>query len=71
MARFGAIFIDGLILGIPRSILIAALVRHNNNSLVGSTHLVAGVVIISIIFVVDIAYFAFLNGASEARRSVR
>jgi uncharacterized RDD family membrane protein YckC len=66
--RFGAIFIDGLILGIPRSILIAALVRHDNNSLVGSTHLVAGVVIISVIFtVVDIAYFAFLNGSERGQ----
>jgi uncharacterized RDD family membrane protein YckC len=66
--RFGAIFIDGLILGIPRSILIAAIVRHSNNSLVGSTHLVAGVVIISIIFtVVDIAYFAFLNGSERGQ----
>jgi uncharacterized RDD family membrane protein YckC len=66
--RFGAIFIDGLILGIPRAILIAVLVRHSNSSLVASRHLVAGVVIISLIFtVVDIAYFAYLNGSDRGQ----
>jgi len=66
--RFGAIFIDGLILGIPRAILIAVLVRHSNSSLVASRHLVAGVVIISLIFtVVDIVYFAYLNGSDRGQ----
>jgi uncharacterized RDD family membrane protein YckC len=43
-------------------------VRHSNSSLVASRHLVAGVVIISLIFtVVDIVYFAYLNGSDRGQ----
>jgi uncharacterized RDD family membrane protein YckC len=63
--RFGAIFVDGIILGILPFILISVFVRH---ATYGGRHLVAGVVIISIIFTaVDLAYFAFLNGGERGQ----
>jgi uncharacterized RDD family membrane protein YckC len=66
--RFGAIFVDGLILGIPRAILTAVFVKNSNNSLYGTGHFVAGVIIIGLIFtVIDIAYFAYLNGGERGQ----
>ncbi len=66
--RFLAIFIDSLILGIPKGILTAIFVSHANNSLYGTGHFVAGVIVIGIIFVViDVVYFALLNGSERGQ----
>ena len=63
--RFGAIFLDGIILSIVPYILTRIFVRHETY---GGRHLVGGVIIIGLIFsVVDIVYFAYLNGSDRGQ----
>ena len=63
--RFGAIFIDGIILNIVPYILTRVLVHHGTY---GGRHLVGGIIIIGLIFsVVDTIYFAYLNGGESGQ----
>jgi uncharacterized RDD family membrane protein YckC len=63
--RFGAIFIDGLILGIPKAIIAAAVVGSSGAY---TAHIGAGLVVVGIIFaIIDIVYFALLNGSQRGQ----
>jgi uncharacterized RDD family membrane protein YckC len=67
--RLVAIILDGLILSVPKSILGAILVSSSNAAGGAfSSHLVAGVVVLGIIFaLIDLAYFALLNGSEHGQ----
>jgi uncharacterized RDD family membrane protein YckC len=63
--RFAAIFIDGLILGIPKAIIAAAAVGSSGtfNSGIG-----VGLAVIGILFaIIDLVYFALLNGSQRGQ----
>jgi uncharacterized RDD family membrane protein YckC len=64
-----AIIIDSLILGVPKSILTAIVVSSSNAAGgVFSSHLGAGVVVLGIVFaIVDLVYFALLNGSEQGQ----
>jgi uncharacterized RDD family membrane protein YckC len=67
--RAVAIIIDGIILGIPKSIILFAAVNSSGSG--GgfySTRLDASIVLIGVIFtVIDIAYFAIFNGSEKGQ----
>ncbi len=63
-----AIILDGLILGVPKSIILAIVVGRDNGGGVFSSDWRGGVVVIGIIFaVIDLAYFALLNGSEHGQ----
>lgn len=63
--RFGALFVDGLILSIPKSILAAIVVGGSGTY---GTHVGVGLVVIGIVFaIIDIVYFALLNGSEKGQ----
>jgi uncharacterized RDD family membrane protein YckC len=64
--RFLAIFIDGLILGIPYYIILSATLARGTS--VSTVHFVGSIVVLGLIFgVIDIAYFAFLTGSERGQ----
>ena len=67
--RAVAIIIDGIILGVPKAIIVAVAVTSTGSG--GgfySTRLGASLVLIGVIFaVIDIAYFAILNGSEKGQ----
>ena len=66
--RFVAIIIDFLILGIPKGILAAIIVGGSSANGVISSRLLAGTVVVGILFsFVDLAYFALLNGSERGQ----
>ncbi len=68
-ARFLGIFIDSLILGIPKQIVTTAIVASTvTDRNLFSVHLIAGQVIVAIIFaVISVGYFALLNGSNRGQ----
>ncbi|MHB1519392.1 MAG: RDD family protein [Acidimicrobiales bacterium] len=66
--RFVAIIIDFLILGVPKGIIVAIIVGGSSSNGVFSNQLLAGTVVIGILFsVIDLAYFALLNGSERGQ----
>jgi uncharacterized RDD family membrane protein YckC len=67
--RLVAIILDGLILGVPKSILTALVVTSSSvGGGVYSSSWRAGVVVIGIVFaIIDLAYFALLNGSEHGQ----
>jgi uncharacterized RDD family membrane protein YckC len=66
--RLVAIIVDGLILGVPKSIITAIFVQSTSSGGLLQSHWEASFAIIGIIFVfVDIAYFAILNGSEKGQ----
>jgi uncharacterized RDD family membrane protein YckC len=66
--RLVAIIIDGLILGVPHSILVAIIVGSGSGNGLYLTHWRASLVLLAIVFVViDLAYFALLNGSENGQ----
>ncbi|MGA8723518.1 MAG: RDD family protein [Acidimicrobiales bacterium] len=63
--RFGAIFIDGLILGIPKSVIAAAVVGSSGTY---TNKIGVGLVVVGIVFaIIDLVYFALLNGSQRGQ----
>ena len=66
--RLVAIILDGIILTIPEDIILRVAINTRDRSLVSSRHLVASVVILSLVFaIVNIVYFAVLNGSGRGQ----
>ncbi len=66
--RLVAIIIDALILGVPKGIITAIFVGATGGGGVYQSHWIASVIVIGIIFaVVDIGYFALLNGSEKGQ----
>jgi uncharacterized RDD family membrane protein YckC len=67
--RLLAIIIDGIILGVPKSIIVLATINTTGSG--GgfySTRLGIGLVLIGLLFtVIDIGYFAILNGSEKGQ----
>jgi uncharacterized RDD family membrane protein YckC len=66
--RFGAIFLDGLILAIPKIIIGAIVIGSAAGTGVTTTGITLGVVVLGIVFsLIDLAYFAYLNGSDKGQ----
>jgi uncharacterized RDD family membrane protein YckC len=66
--RLVAILIDGIIVGVPKGIVTAIFVRSAVSGGIYQSHWVAGLIVVGIIFaVIDIAYFAILNGSEKGQ----
>jgi len=66
--RFGAIFLDSLILNIPAFVLSRVFVSHHSGQLYGGRHLAGGLIVIGLIFtLVDLAYFSLLSGSERGQ----
>ena len=66
--RLVAIIIDAIIIGVPKSIVAAIFVRSAVSGGIYQFHWVAGYVVVGIVFaVIDIAYFAILNGSDKGQ----
>ena len=66
--RLVAIIIDGLILGVPRSILTVIIVGSTASGGLYTSHWRASLILLAIVFVViDLAYFALLNGSENGQ----
>ena len=64
--RFGAIFVDGLILGIPYAIILSAVLTRGTS--ISTAHFAAGVVIVGLIFsAINLAYFSLLVGSERGQ----
>lgn len=70
-SRFWAIFLDYLILGIPKSIIGAIVLTSadfSSGNVLYTTRLVLGAVLLGIAFVIiDVLYFALLNGSEKGQ----
>ncbi|MGD0392263.1 MAG: RDD family protein [Acidimicrobiales bacterium] len=66
--RLVAIIVDALILGVPKGIITAIFVGATGGGGVYQSHWIASVIVIGIIFaVVDVGYFALLNGSEKGQ----
>jgi uncharacterized RDD family membrane protein YckC len=66
--RLVAIIIDGIILDVPKVIVASIFIRSADSSGVYQTHLGASLVVLGIIFaIIDIGYFAILNGSARGQ----
>jgi len=66
--RFGAIFIDGLILAVPNLILSAIFIGSADITGASTTGITLGAVVLGIVFsLIDLAYFAYLNGSEKGQ----
>ncbi len=66
--RLVAIIIDGIILGVPKSIVAALVVSSSVSAGLYQSHWRASLVVVSVVFaVIDIVYFAFLNGSENGQ----
>ncbi len=66
--RLVAIIVDGLILGVPKSILAAIIFGSGSGSGLYGANWRGGIVALGIVFaVIDLAYFALLNGSEQGQ----
>ena len=66
--RLVAIIVDGIILGVPKGIITAIFVQTAVSGGIYQSRWVASLVVIGIIFaIVDIGYFALLNGSEKGQ----
>jgi uncharacterized RDD family membrane protein YckC len=69
--RLVAIILDGIILTVPKAIISAVAIssaNNHNNNVFSTSHLTAWVVILGVIFaVIDVVYFALLNGSAKGQ----
>ena len=66
--RLVAIIIDYIILGVPRSIITAIFYQSAVSGGIYQSHFVGSLIVIGIIFaVIDIGYFALLNGSEKGQ----
>ncbi len=66
--RLVAIIVDGLILGVPKSILAAIIVGSGGGGGLYAANWRGGIIALGIVFaVIDLAYFALLNGSEHGQ----
>jgi uncharacterized RDD family membrane protein YckC len=66
--RLVAIIIDAIILDVPKGIITAIFVQSAGSDGIYQSHWVASLIVIGIIFaVIDIGYFALLNGSEKGQ----
>ena len=66
--RLVAIIIDAIILDVPKGIITAIFVQSAVSGGIYQSHWVASIIVIGIIFaVIDIGYFALLNGSEKGQ----